>query len=92
MRWVLVGLAVTAVLGCTDARDEFYTEKAFFTAASRGNLTVVKLFVEAGMSVNTVATIDSLRIPALQAAAVNGHLSVVRYLVEQGADVNATDT
>ncbi len=91
MRWLLVGL-VGLGLGCTDARDELaalgiaYTEEAFFSAALNGDLTVVKLFVEAGMSVNTA---DNDGFTALHGAALEGRLSVVRYLVEQGADVNA---
>ena len=61
--------------------------EAFLKAAYDGDLTVVKLFVESGMSVNTA--IDD--VTALHVAAGGGHLAVVRYLVEQGADVNAED-
>lgn len=98
MRWLLVGL-VGLGLGCgddpvspLDARKELaglgfdYTTEAFFGAALRGALMVVKLFVDAGMSVNTAVNDGST---ALHFAAVGGHLEVVKYLVEQGADVNA---
>ena len=91
MRWVLVGL-VGLGLGCTDARDELadlgiaYTVEAFLRAAVNGNLTVVKLFVASGMSVNTA---NSEGETLLMWAAYQGHLAVVRYLVENGAAVNA---
>ena len=86
---VLVGL----VLGCGDARTELadrgiaYTKGAFLLAAEGGDLAVVKLFVESGMSVHTAANDYGLTV--LHRAAWKGHTDVVRYLVEQGADVNA---
>ena len=66
-----------------------YTKEAFFGAAGDGELTVVKRFVEAGMSVHTRS--DRWLWTALFFAARNGRLDVVQYLVKQGADVNATD-
>ena len=86
---VLVGLW----LGCTNARKELadlgvaYTEKAFLEAAQSGDLAVVKLFVEAGMSVHTASNSGW---PVLHFAAGKGRLEVVRFLVEHGADVKAT--
>ena len=93
---LLSGLLLGLVLGCGDdplspreARSELadlgidYTAESFFEAAYEGDLTVVKLFVEAGMSVNTRAG-DSVDATALLAAALGGHLSVVRYLVWTG--------
>lgn len=94
---VLVGL-VGLVLGCLvgfwlgyeDARTELagrgiaYTEKGFRSAARSGDLEVLKLFVEAGMSVNAA----SGGWTALHNAA-ESDLEVVKYLVEQGADVDA---
>ena len=97
MRWVLVGL-VGLCLGCggkspLDARTELadlgiaYTVKAFFQSAIKGDLTVVKVFVDAGMSVHIED--DEEGFTVLHLAALGGHLAVVRYLVKQGADVNA---
>ena len=65
-----------------------YTADAFIAAARDGNLAVVKLFVQAGWSVETAATNGST---VLHYAAWKGHLSVVQYLVGQGANVLATN-
>ena len=62
------------------SRGVAYTEKAFRSAARSGDLEVVKLFVQASMSVHA-ATICG--------AVDSGDLEVVKYLVEQGVDVNA---
>ena len=62
-----------------------YTVSAFIDSAGAGNLEVVKLFVEAGMSVDT-ANADSHT--ALHFAAWYGRLEVVKYLLGAGADVN----
>ena len=92
MRFLLIGL-VGLVFGCGDARTELadrgiaYTEEAFLQAAVDGDLAVVKLFVEAGMSVNTA---NRQGTTALFFAAIYGDLKMVKYLVEQGADVKAT--
>ena len=96
--WVLL-LGFAAAVGCgddplspLDARKELaglgfdFTTDAFFEAALKGDLTAVKLFVDAGMSVH----ITNEGITVLHGAAVGGHLEVVKYLVGQGADVNAT--
>ena len=88
---VLVGL----VLGCGDdplspqeaARAELdkrgieYTADAFVAAAGSGNLEVVRLFLEAGMPVDT----DRYGDTALHEAAWQGELEVVKYLVGLGA-------
>ena len=97
---VLIGLLVGLVLGCGDdplspreARSELadlgidYTAESFFQAAYEGDLTVVKLFVETGMSVNTRD--GDTGATALHMAAFGGHLAVVRYLLGQGAYVLA---
>jgi len=56
-------------------------------SAVEGNLEAVKLFVEAGYSVDTKDR-DS---PAIVSAAMFGHPHVVDWLIDHGADVNATD-
>ena len=66
-----------------------YTAAAFVDSATGGNLAVVKLFVQAGMSVESKR--GSLGYPALHWAAKYGHLEVVKYLVGQGASLTATD-
>ena len=96
--WVLL-LGFAAAVGCgddplspLDARKELaglgfdFTVAAFYEAAVKGDLTAVKLFVEAGMSVH----ISDNGVTVLHVAALGGHLEVVKYLVGQGADVNAT--
>ena len=57
-----------------------------YIAAERGNLTVVRLLLEAGADVNA-AKADGAT--ALMVAAFNGHSEVVRLLLEAGADKNA---
>lgn len=100
MRILLIGL-VGLVLGCAgddgvsprEARAELadlgidYTAESFFQAAYEGDLTVVKLFVETGMSVNTRDGDSGAT--ALIGAAFGGHLSVVQYLVKKGASFSA---
>ena len=76
-----------AARAALDSLGIAYTTKAFLTAARAGNLAVVRLFVQGGMSVNAT---DRYRETALVQAARGGHLEVVRYLVGLGADVNAT--
>ena len=65
-----------------------YTDAAFLDAARSGNLAVVKLFVAAGMSVNTA---NEHGFTALHWAAFGGRLAVMEYLVGQGADLEARD-
>lgn len=106
MRWLILGLSAlwlgcgadkpNAPRTPAEARAELdrrgiaYTEVVFFGAARTGNLAVVRLFVQAGMSVNTHhynwggGTV-------LHVAAWYGHLEVVKYLVESGARVGTWD-
>lgn len=71
-----------------EARGIDYTAGSFHHAVWEGDLEVVKLFVQADMSVETTTNTSGT---VLQTAAAGGHLSVVRYLVEQGASITATD-
>ena len=85
----------TAALTAADARAELarrgipYTDEAFRATAWDGDLEVVKLFVQAGMSVDAKGRNSGWTV--LHLAAMKGHLEVVRYLVGQGADVVARD-
>ena len=88
--------AVNTYLGpktAAEARAELtrlgiaYTAAAFVDSARTGNLAVVKLFVQAGMSVES--TLIAISYTALHYAAVYGHLAVVKYLVGQGASLTA---
>ena len=87
-----------------DSLSIAYTAAAFIDSARTGNLAVVKLFVQSGMSVETVRA-DTVVIKrpvepfysfrggtVLHVAAGAGELAVVRYLVGQGASLTATTT
>ena len=97
--YLLSILACAALLACGDretpVRAELdglgiaYTETAFIDSAGAGNLEVVKLFVEAGMSVDARNNYGVKGVTALHRAASWGHLSVVEYLVGQGASLTA---
>ena len=65
-----------------------YTGAAFLDSAAAGNVAVVQLFVQAGMSLETK---DNVGRTVLIFAADRGHLSVVQYLVGQGASRTATN-
>ena len=99
---LLSGLLVGLVLGCGGddgvspraARSELadlgiaYTPEAFFRAAYEGDLTVVKLFVQAGMPVNARGEYGDT---ALMRAAGEGHLAIVKVLVGAGAYLEVRD-
>ena len=63
-----------------------YTGGKFIESVRYGNLAVVKLFVQSGMSIQTTGGYSRT---VLDYAAWEGHLAIVQYLVENGADVNA---
>ena len=62
-----------------------YTAAAFVDSASTGNLAVVRLFVQAGMSVDTKWS-SQYPSTALHTAAYQGHFEVVKYLVGHWLD------
>jgi hypothetical protein len=57
-------------------------------SAVTGDLDVLKLFVQAGYSVDSKSRDGS---PAIVSAAMFDHPDVVMYLIEAGADINAVD-
>jgi hypothetical protein len=69
--------------------DIKYNEKSFMQAVSNGNIEAVKLFLDIGMSPNTVG-ITSEKGPgvsALMLAKSNGHQEIVKLLIDKGADI-----
>ena len=64
-------------------------KKKFFKAAEKGNLSVLKSFVEHKRC--NINIRDETGSTALIWASCEGHLEVVKYLVEKGADLEAKD-
>ena len=62
-----------------------FTADEFVKAAKEGRINVVRLFIDAGMDINTQ---DKLQLRALTTAAFHGHYDIVKYLVEKGADLS----
>ena len=60
---------------------------SFLLAATRGKADAVKLFLDAGMPVNS----QSGGRTALMSAAMMGHVEAGKVLIDAGADVNQTD-
>ena len=102
MRFLMLVL-LAAVMGCggddpvspadaaraeLESRGIEYTAEAFLDAAAEGNLAVVRLVVDAGMSVDATG---SYGLTALHLAVDRGHLAVVEFLVGAGASLAATD-
>lgn len=58
------------------------------TAASDGDMTLVKELLDEGIDVNSR---DWDKLTAIIAASSRGHLTLVKFLLSQGADVNAAD-
>jgi ankyrin repeat protein len=62
------------------------TKKEFLEAAEKGDLSIVKLYVEQGGDIEVK---DDNGNTSLILASRKGHLEVVKYLIEKGADVKA---
>jgi serine/threonine protein kinase len=65
-----------------------FTEEEFFDFVEKGDINMVKKYLDAGMSANIK---DNDGWTALMIAAENGHTEIVKLLLENGADVNAKD-
>ncbi|MCB5191709.1 ankyrin repeat domain-containing protein [Methylobacillus arboreus] len=65
----------------------FFAWTGLEIAANKGQLKVVKFFVENGADVNYKHPITKMT--ALHLAAYQGNKEVVKYLIDHGADVNA---
>ena len=68
-----------------DQKGFQFTEQAFFDSAGKGDVDVVKLFLDAGMNPNAA---NSDGKPALVAATLAGNEAIVDELLDGRADVN----
>jgi ankyrin repeat protein len=66
-----------------------YSPHDFVVTAAKGDLTAVKLFLDAGMSVKATS---STGLTALHNAALTGQEQVAALLIQQGAEVDAVDS
>lgn len=63
-------------------------EKALVSAASSGNIDVVRMLIDMGAEVNNTASHDWSGKSALIAACRSNQLHVAKYLIDIGADIN----
>ena len=104
VRCLLATVAVALVLtGCGRSPDKAvneprkelaalnlqYTPQDFVRSAGNGDVTAVKLFLDAGMAADSR---EATGVTPLAAAALGGHLPVVNLLLERGANVDAAAT
>lgn len=81
----LFGVNVTCAENSVEARKDLkqmgleYTEQQFATSAGAGDMTAVKLFLDAGMDVNAGGG------AALGLSAGRGQLEMVQFLLSRGA-------
>ncbi|XP_056153429.1 ankyrin repeat and SOCS box protein 3-like isoform X2 [Lampris incognitus] len=86
---------LSAAAGCSRSSRAYVNslthegESAFYLAAQRGHLSVVKLLLKAHANVDQPT--NDLSCP-LYAAVDGGHKEIVEYLVSKGAEVNGTHT
>lgn len=87
--FVLLGANATFAADAAGARKELkqmgveYTEQQFTKSAGAGDMTTVKLFLDAGMDINAGGS------AALGLAAGRGQLEMVKFLLSQGAKPTA---
>ncbi len=67
----------------------FFTDRALYHAAERGNLETVQELVNQGYDVNYVCTNPCKGWTPVMIAAAEGHLDVVKFLLDKGANPNA---
>ncbi|XP_062618438.1 uncharacterized protein LOC134280023 [Saccostrea cucullata] len=67
--------------------DEIWNDTPLAAACERGEISIVKVLLEAGADVNP----QSMHKTPLTAAAESGHTNVVKELLKAGADVNPQD-
>lgn len=84
----LIALAAFALLLSVAAQAQDANEE-FFAAARKGDVAMVKAFLDKGTDVNAKTRYGAT---ALAYACDKGHIEVVRLLIERGADVNVRDT
>ena len=71
-----------------EERSVQYSQAAFVDYAQKGDLEVVKLFVDAGMDINARNNSEE-NDTALMEASREGRMAVVRFLVDNGAEIDA---
>lgn len=100
---VILSLIVTLSCGCSvrnpqerlKNRGYSYTEESFVKAVKSGDLETAKLFLDAGMSVNSAEASSpyggTSRSTVLHIAIASGQPRIARFLIDNGANVNVRD-
>lgn len=93
---VLIGVqsdkksTVTLLLGkCLDVLGLDLNEHAYHRAAELGNESMIKMFLDRGVSVGCLHALSGAT--ALHSAARNGHVHVAKYLLDMGIDASIID-
>jgi|GEM_PF-1170310 len=67
-----------------------YSSVEFVSTASKGDITAVRLFLDAGMNIDTILNYEGGKsVNALSFACIEHQEAIVKLLLERGADVNA---